>query len=177
MKHESTTSILKIEETDITFDSIYEKKWFPSEIADEVKKANFLIIPNENYRDDGDVLFPETTSEFYNFVKKEASNEFIPDIAISDSDFKKIELHSALIDVATVIINSGILPITINLISSYLYDLVKKYRRNPEHTNAKVNILVEETKNKKTTRITYEGPVSGIKQTFENATTDLLKKQ
>lgn len=45
-----------------------------------------------------------------------------------------------------IIIKDVILLITINLISSFLYDLVKKHRKKPENVNAKVNIIAEETK-------------------------------
>ena len=65
MKHEIIDTVLNVSDTDITFDGIYGKPYIPIEYMDDIKKANLLIIPNEGFRDEGDVLFPETTREFF----------------------------------------------------------------------------------------------------------------
>lgn len=177
MKHEIFDTVLNISDTDITFEGIYQKPYVPAEYMDDIKKANFLIIPNEGFRDEGDILFPETTREFFDFIKETAGNDVIADIAISDEDFQRIELHSAAIEVATIIVESALFSIAINLVSSFLYDLIKKYHRKPEDTSAKVKIITEETDKKKTKMITYEGPVSGVKDTLDQVAKDLFSKE
>ncbi len=177
MSHEIIGKTLRVSETDISFERIYKKPYIPSEYRDEIQKANFLIIPNENFRDEGDVLFPETTREFFEFVRENSNNEVIADIAISDEDFQRIELHSAAIDVATIIVESALFSIALNIISSFLYDLVMKYHRKPDETSAKVKIITEETATKKTKMITYEGPVSGVKESLEQAAKDLFAEK
>ena len=169
MKHEVFKTSLNVEETDITFEEIYKKKYIPIEYIDEIKGANLLIIPNENFRDEGDVLFPETTREFFDYIKSQSGDQVIADIAISDEDFQMIELHSAVIEVASIIVQLAILPIATSMIASFLYDLVKKYNRSADTTSAKVKIIVEETESKKSKIITYEGPVSGVKDTIESS--------
>ena len=66
------------------------------------------------------------------------------------------------------------IPIATSMIASFLYDLVKKYRRKPEDISAKVQIITEETETKKSKKITYEGPVSGIKEALDQAAKDLF---
>ena len=166
MQHEIFSKTIKILDTDITFERVYEKDYIPAEYIDDIKMANFLIIPNEEFRDKGDVLFPETTREFFDYIKEASDDQIIADIAISDEDFQCIELHSAAIEVATIIV-----------IASFLYDLVKKYRRKPEDTSAKVQIITEETAMKKSKIITYEGPVSGVKDALDQAAKDLFSKE
>ena len=70
MNHEITETSLKIEDTDITFDTIYEKKYIPQDYIQDIKKANFLIIPEENYRGEEYIIFPETTREFFEYIKE-----------------------------------------------------------------------------------------------------------
>lgn len=82
MKHEIFDTILNVFDTDVTFEEIYKKPYVPVEYIDDIKKANLLIIPNEGFRDDGDLLFPETTREFFEFLKEKTSEEIIVDIAI-----------------------------------------------------------------------------------------------
>lgn len=177
MKHEIFDTVLNVTDSDVTFEKIYKKEYIATEYLDDIKKANLLIIPNENFRDEGDVLFPETTREFFDFIREFPNDEIIADIAISDEDFKRIELHSAVIEVAPIIVQTIVLPIALNIISSFLYDLAKKYRRKPEDTSAKVQIITEETATKKSKKITYEGPVSGIKEVLDQAAKDLFSNE
>lgn len=55
--------------------------------------------------------------------------------------------------------------------------MAKKLLKRPQDLNAKVKIISEETKTKKTKSITYEGPVSGIKEALEQASKDLFKDE
>ena len=176
MTHEINYKKVQIIDSDLTFEKIYEKKYIPSEYLDEIKKANLLIVPNENFRKKGDVLFPETTREFFEYIQDHPNDEIVADIAISDDNFQRIELHSAVIEVATIIVNVVVLPVAINMISNYLYDLIKKYHRKPEDTSARLKIISEEAKTKKTKIISYEGPVSEVKETLEIATKEIFSE-
>lgn len=177
MKHEIFDTVLNVSDTGITFEEIYKKPYVPTEYMEDIKSANLLIIPNEGFRDEGDVLFPETTREFLEFLREKANDDIVVDIAISDEDFKRIELHSAVIEVAEIIVQWGVLPIATGMISAFLYELVKKYHRKPEETAAKVQIITEETATKKSKKIMYEGPVSGVKDALDQATKELFSKE
>lgn len=177
VKHEVFDKKIEIEETDITFKSIYDKPFIPQDYIEDIKKADILIIPEENFREEGDVLFPETTREFLEYLQEQIPKDMSVDIAISDEDFRKIELHSDLVNVATIIVSSAAFNIACSLVASFLYDMAKKLLKRPEDLNAKVKIITEETKTKKTKSITYEGPVSGIKEALEQASKDLFKDE
>lgn len=177
MRHEIFDTVLTVSDSEITFDEVYRKPYIPTEYVEDIKKANLLIIPNERFRDEGDILFPETTREFFEFLKERLNGEIVADIAISDENFQRIELHSAVIEVATIIVQCVVLPIATNIIAAFLYDLVKKYHRKPEDTFAKVQIITEETATKKSKKIVYEGPVSGIKDALDQATNGLFSKE
>lgn len=176
MKHEITETSLQIEDTDISFDTIYEKKYIPQDYIQDIKKANFLIIPEENYRGEESLIFPETTREFLEYVKSAQHDTIISDIAVSDEDFQRIELHSATITVATVIVQWVVLPIATGIVSAFLYDLIKKYRRKDDETTAEVNMIVEDKKTKKSKKITYKGPVSGVRDALDSAAQNLFKE-
>lgn len=175
MEHEFNGKLVTIDDTDISFEAMYSKEYIPKEYMEDIKKANLLIIPNENFRGKGNLLFPETTPEFLDFLRED-NNEIIADIAIGDDNFQRIELHSAVIEVATIIVEYVVLPIAVGIVSSFLYDQVKKHRRTADDTTANVQIIVEETKRKKTKKIIYKGPVSEVKDTLDDACKDLFSK-
>ena len=49
------------------------------------------MIPDENFSDEGDILFPETTKEFFDLLKEESSDDIMTDIAISHQKFLRIK--------------------------------------------------------------------------------------
>ena len=164
--HETIEKVLKVSQTDLTFEKIYNKDYFPNSIP-KIKEANMLLIPNENLRENTGITFPETTIEFYEFLKEKANDSFKPDIAISDENFKKINMHSALVPLATIICTIVIVPMVVNLVSAFLYDLAFHYLRKKEELAADVNLIIQD-ENGKSLRLHYKGPVSGIKETLNN---------
>ena len=174
MQHEIFEPSLEIKDTDITFNEVYNKPYILEDDIEQIKKANCLILPYEGFRDKEVVWFPESTTELFNYLRKNNDDKIVSDIAISDEEFQKIELHSAAITLATILVEYVILPIAVSLISNFIYDLVKKMRRKNEDTTAEINIIVEEKKNKKTKKITYKGPVSEAKETLDSIINDLF---
>ena len=58
-----------------------------------------------------------------------------------------------------------------------IYDLIKKYHRKDDETTAEVNMIVEDKKAKKSKKITYKGPVSGVKDALTAAAENLFKEE
>lgn len=174
--HEINKKKVQIIDTDVTFEKIYEKDYVPIEYLNEIKKANLLIVPNENFRKEGDALFPETTRELFEYIQDHSDESVIADIAASDESFQRIELHAAAIEVATIFVTVAVLPVALNILSNFLYDQIKKLHRKPEETSAKIKIFTEETKSKTTKMISYEGPVSEVKDTLDSAVKELFSE-
>lgn len=168
MFHESDLEKdIKITDTDITFETILQKKYIPQKYIDDIKKANVLIIPNEGFRDKEGYFFPECTSEFYMFLKRQEGIE--TEICIDDKEFQNIELHADIIYVATMIIQYVVLPVVTSMIASYLYDKVNSMNKKRKDANTNVHIIVE--KNGKSKKIDYEGNI----ENFEDAMKTLDK--
>lgn len=161
--HETNSCVFNIIESDLSFETIYKKKYFPNEIQ-EVKRANVLLIPNENLRDNLGITFPETTLEFFEYLKDNSDANFVPDIAVTDEDFKKFNLHSDLVYIASVVCTVFVLPILINLVSSFLYELANKLLKKEDELSADINIYVQDEKKGKSLNFHYKGPVKGIKK-------------
>lgn len=76
-----------------------------------------------------------------------------------------------------MIVDSALFSIATGLITSFLFELIKKYHRKPEETSAKVKIISEETETKKSKMIVYEGPVSGVKDALDQASKDMFSER
>lgn len=176
MKHENNNETFTVRDYSENFESIYKKEYFPVKLLDEIKKANVLLIPDYVERgNDGEYVFPESTKEFLEYLKDNASDNIIPDIAIDDDDYKKMELHSATITIVTFIVKNVALPLMISLVANFLYDQVKRMHREKKDVSTKVNIITTEEISKKSKMISYEGPVSGVEEALKSAAEDIFK--
>ena len=160
---------IKIEECGISFEEMYNKPYFPKEYEEEIKKSNFLMIPEEGFRDCEEVLFPEETLKFYNYVKEHAKEDIYPEICISDEDYKELELHADVLNIVQFIVCSIALPFAINMISSYVYDKVKS-RKADLDVKVKINVEVKDGFKK----ITYEGSAKNFKSSMETVSKTLI---
>ena len=119
---------IKITDTDINFEIIYNKNYIPQQYINEIKKANVLIIPSEGFRDDNDICyFPECTSEFYGFLKNKKKIQ--TEICIDDDHFQTLELH--VIPVPTMELKSHFRGYLLGSIRSFFK---KKNGRKSEET-------------------------------------------
>lgn len=176
MLHESQKESIIIEDTTIDFKTIYDEEYFPKELTDEISKANMLIIPDRFSRENvSEYVFPETTMEFLGYAQEKTSDTFIPDIAADDDTFDKIELHSAVITVATFIVTDIVFPIALGIITNYLYDQMKKHHRKGDELSAKLNIIV--TDGKKNKKISYEGPAGTAEEALKLAVKEAFKEE
>ncbi len=170
MIHETKQSkSVLITDSGLTFDEVYSKPYVTAEIKSDIKKANVLILPSENFRQGYPYLFPEYTSQFFSYLKENASEGLDIDICISDDDFKPLEMHSELINLPEIIVGWVAVPLLINLISSFLYDYIQRRKNAKNETKAKIKITVEEAKSKKVKTIEYEGDASQFSDAMNSA--------
>lgn len=164
MKHESDkTNDLKIFEDNLTFQSIYSKDYYPLEISKPTEQINLLLIPIENFRGEKKLVFPEQTMDFFKFIESTSHKSVISEIALSDDDYSELELHADLVTLATMVIESGIFPLVVDIVSNYINQ--KILLRNSE-SKIKVNIKI--VKDESSIDVTYEGDADKFKQTIES---------
>lgn len=176
MQHKIPEKTFEITDTKITIARVCEREYIPVEYKKDIQAANLLLIPDENRYSEGELLFPEATRDFFQFVKDASGSDVVPEIAMSDAGFQRLELHSETIILATMIVKNVVLPIALGMISSYLYDWAKRHRKNTDDLSAEVNVVVEKTETGTSKMLSYKGPVSGVKETFDSVASTLFAK-
>lgn len=167
MIHESDkVNDLVITESDLNFQNIYSKPYFPKDLEEELKKANLLLLPYEGFKNTKGPVFPEQTMEFYRFIKNYDSNDLLGDICVSDEDFAELELHADLITLSNMIVTAGVLPIVIGLITNYLDRKIQERDRNID-VKVKINITVVDGDKSKS--VSYEGNANKFEETIKAA--------
>ena len=173
MKHESNEVVkCRIEEGDITFQEVYKKPYFPSEYEEDLKNANVLFVPYENFRDRELLVLPEDTLNFYEYFKEKArGTEVVADICISDKDYQELELHADVQNLPEILVNIVVFPVVINMISSYLYDRIKTRR-----SMMKINVNITVDSDGVSKRISYEGDADKFPDVMKAISEELSTK-
>lgn len=160
MSFEKTFYRLEVSEASENRASWISKVGLGVESIKEASTCDILIIPNEIQKEVG-FVFPTGTSNFY-----QALSEALPNVAISfavrKEDYAELALHSKVIRLPKMIVNSVILPLVINLISSYVYDNMKDAT-----SQASVELTIQiENVNGGDVSISYKGPPSEISKSI-----------
>lgn len=167
MLHESNKmNELVISRSNLNFEKIYSKSYFPSELEEDMKKANLLLIPFEEVSTNEGPVFPEETNKLYEYIKNYDNKELVGEICISDDDYVEVELHADLITLAHIIVDIAVFPITVTLIGNYLECKIEG-RENKSDVKAKVNLTV--VAGDKSINISYEGDADKFEETINAA--------
>lgn len=156
MKHESQTlNEAELVEGLYSFSEIYSKPYIPEKYINEIRNAQILLVPYENFRGRTDYFFPEQTHEIYEIIKEEASkNGVLTEICISDEEYQELELHAETVNIPVIIVTSFAFPIVVNAIS---YFLIKKLETYTIERNVNVNITITVEDKEGTKTIKYKG--------------------
>jgi hypothetical protein len=165
MLHESNEkSKVRISDASVSFNDVYQNPNLSPELLEKIKAADILLLPYADFRGYQNCLFPEQTYQFYTHLMKEAKKQSLSvDLAVSDEDYKEIELHADVVNIADILIQWVLFPLTINMVSSYLYDLVQQRKKK---MNANIKITVE--KNGKAKTVSFEGDIENFERAMKS---------
>lgn len=172
MLHEShEKSKIQISDAITSFVDVYQSPNLSLELLEKIKTADILLLPYVDIRGYQNSLFPEQTYQFLTHLMKEAKKKGLSvDLAISDEDYKEIQLHGDVINIADVLIQWILFPVITNMISSYLYDLVQQRKKK---MNANIKITVE--KNGKAKTVSYEGDIESFERAMKSLDETIFK--
>lgn len=172
MLHKSDEkSKLQISDATVSFVDIYQKTNLSPELLEKIKTADILLLPYADFRGYQNCLFPEQTYQFFTHLMKEAKKQSLSvDLAVSDEDYKEIELHADVVNLADIIIQWVLFPVVINMISSYLYDLVQQRKKK-----MKANIKITVEKSGKARTVNFEGDIESFERAMKNLDETIFK--
>ena len=120
----------------IPLEDIKTKNYFSPEC--DIDNVDVLLLPYEHFRGGYNILFSEYATEILRYLNN--TKQIKADAPCSDEDFKEIELHDAVIDLGIFLLSGVVLPIFLNLISSFLYDKIKNKGEDANKVEAKIVI-------------------------------------
>lgn len=174
MQHESNAvKELIVTDSDLRFQEVYSKPYTPQEYINNIKNANVLMIPDENFNDTEGYFFPEYTEDLLNYLQDNCKDNLLVDICISEDDYQKLELHADVINIPLLLVQSGVFPILTSMISAYLQYKIKINNRSPKEINTNVDIVIE--KQGKSKKVSYKGSIENFESAMKTIDETIFK--
>jgi hypothetical protein len=139
--------------------------------GDDVRAADIVVVPWENFRENKPALFPHGTSDFYRELLESSSGRHIA-VAVDQAAYEEIALHANEMRLPTLFVAYLALPFLINLLSAK----VDRWLVEPTPmTTVEMEVIVEGDKGK-CYSIKYKGPPSGMLETISKQAENCIPK-
>ena len=113
------------------------RPYIPLSLKENLKVADILFIPLENFRPDYPLLFPEGTIDLYYKAVNELTN-FNIGICIEDHDYKEIALHNDIIRFGQFLVEYIAAPLFV----SWLWSVIDSKSQKESNPIIEVNLIV-----------------------------------
>ncbi|HEX5754017.1 MAG TPA: hypothetical protein VFZ09_47985 [Archangium sp.] len=161
---EFTEPVCTIEASDKSFDYWKNREDTTPELREGIAAANMLIVPSESYRDFREPTFPTGTEELLEYLRENSPPELTPEIYATDTTYQELALHADILRIATLVVEFGIVPLAIGLLSNYLYS-----RLGSRRDNTTVIFDMHITGHRQTAKVHYEGPAPAFEASIKKA--------
>lgn len=148
------TAAFKISDSSDNFSTWFNKPYISPSLKDEIKKAEILFIPIENFRESKSLSFPVKTEELFTFFRERLKEKV--NICVENSDYTELALHFDTIIIGTFIVTALFLPTFTNVLSSYISDKLLKSKKD---ATIKLTLTVEYDKSI-SKKLEFEGNIS-----------------
>jgi hypothetical protein len=126
---------------------------------ERLAKVPVLLVPLAGHAGYEAPVFPQGTLEVLQFLQDGLPSDVQVDITVEDADYEELTLHAAAIIIPTLLLKAWAGGIVLNIISSYLYDLLKDAAARCE-TRTRARLLVETST--RTLSLEYDGPAEQL---------------
>jgi hypothetical protein len=133
------------------------------ETKSAIGRASIIIVPDDGFRDHSGPVFPVGTVEFFRLLRERSPRGAAVEIAVNESEYKEVALHSELVRLAGVIVEYVLAPVVAGLIVEYLKTRLGS-RFSKSEVEASMTVDQSDGVNHKAWQITYRGPAP----TFES---------
>ncbi len=163
----------EVKKSEESFETWINKPFIPEKLRTQLREANALIIPQEEFRNKKVPLFPVGTEELFRYLKDNSDERIVTDICIDDPDYKELALHSDLLILGGFILSTVVLPVFVNLISEYVKNRWISSSSKPE---IRIEVTVVKSGGD-SIKCNYEGPADKYKDTIMSTFRTLKGKE
>jgi hypothetical protein len=141
-----------IEESAFSMDELIERLDLSSNVAEEVRAAELVMIPITDFREFGAPLFPNLSEEAYAFMRRNNPDGIKLGVCIDDTNYQELILHHSVLHVATWVGEKVFLPSLVKWIVGF----AKKKWGDSGKTEVEFRMILTDERRE----IEYKGPAN-----------------
>lgn len=128
----------------------------------EITDKEIVLIPLIGFRGKDGYTYPEGTTDFFNYLKKQSSQNM--KLAFDDY-YNENVMHSEWIRLAEIAVTYIALPIVTGLIVSFISDKIRRGKKDPN--KVKVDLAIKVRKGSKTIDFNFEGDATKLEEAMK----------
>jgi hypothetical protein len=164
---------LTINNSEKSFASVIQSNYLGEELKEVLHSANVLLVPNEGYGEDKDLIyFPSGTSDLYQFLVEKQDENLNVNICIEDSEYKELSLHADWMIIAEIVVKDFLAPLLAALLAEYI---IRHLGKRVDDTNVKSKLTVVNEEDSQQIEYYYEGPATEYKEIMTNAVSNFAQ--
>jgi hypothetical protein len=106
---------VEVTESDKGRDYWATRSWVAS--GEEIRSADVVVVPWENFREGKGALFPQGTTSYYRELTEALKSSRVT-MGVDQTAYEEIALHADANRLATILVSLVVLPFVVNLLSS-----------------------------------------------------------
>lgn len=173
MEH-AKRELVTTEQTTSDFEHWSSIESLPSQIRRAIRQAEFVIVPDEGFRDYAGPVFPVGTEDLFQFVRDRIGDPSTVEIAVEDVNYKEVALHFEVITLATILVKWVVAPVAVKLLADYLIKRLGSRFANAE-VRASITVDQGDATTRKAVQISYEGPAQTFERTMGETISNLFR--
>lgn len=149
------------------FSAALGRDYVTDELRRALKNAEILLVPQDGFRDHDGPLFPVGTEELVQLLRDRSEGARI-DLAVEDSDYQELALHSDVLTIASVVVTSVLVPLVLDVLGEFIKRRI--WKTNDDRTvRAEIVICRSREDETSSARIAYDGPADQFTRAMQEA--------
>lgn len=158
---EPTLFRLEVKKTNKNREYWTTREWLETHHRADIRAADIIILPWENFREGQSALFPQGTTAVVQHLKRHLPERKVA-IAIERDQYKEIALHAREWRFPALLLSIVLLPALSDVIATQLNDWIS----SPQEDDKVHMEVIVESENGRCISIKYEGPPDKLAQTL-----------
>jgi hypothetical protein len=157
--------ILRIESVTSNFEEYINQPYIAPKLREQLQRANLLIVPLglDVSKYSSAPAFPHGTYELFSYLRENAPDGLIPEVCVSDEDYRELDLRAALEIIGAFVVLQVALSVVLGLLTNYISS-----RFGKRQTDVELEITILATDGS-AQRLFYKGPADEFRTRVEPA--------
>ena len=127
MNYDENATLAESSESHLSIEDVLVFLGDNEDLKRTVRTSEVIVVPTDLRPEYEGPAFPKSTRDIYRLLKHELAGDAVVEAAVQDHEYREFEYRSEQLLLPTLYVTTlTLLPLVINIVSSYVYDKLKE---------------------------------------------------